>query len=79
MLKIGDTVRVISPAKYKNGDEEELIKIGTICTVVEVCNENEDGTGDVWYGITDSDKRNPFYYVEKELEKGHLEWVKDEK
>ena len=79
MLKVGDTVKVIDKTHYSDGSKKELISIGTICTVKELDYE-EDGTPD--YGllpIDDSrDDGTYFYYLENELEKGHLEWIKDE-
>lgn len=78
MLKVGDTVKVIDTCHYSDGREEEYIPIGTICTVEEV-NHGEDGI--VYYGILPDDENDIgvyFCYLENELEKGHLEWVKDE-
>ena len=50
-------------------------RIGTICKIKEVCQE-DDGTP--YYGITPIDREDvPFYYLEKELEKGQIVWVPD--
>ena len=72
MLKVGDTVKVISKT-MDNGEEREFIPIGTICEVTEIC-EDDNIT---YYGIT-SDGYT-FYYLESELEKGNLVWVPEKK
>ncbi|RHG19992.1 hypothetical protein DW272_01955 [Blautia obeum] len=72
MLKIGDTVKVI-----RITNTGELIPIGTICTVLEVRKELD---GKYYYGIGDNrfySKSVNGYYLENELEKGHLEWIKE--
>ena len=72
MFKIGDTVKVI-----RSTNTGELIPIGTICTVLEVRKELD---GKYYYGIGDNrfhSKSVNGYYLENELEKGHLEWVKE--
>lgn len=79
MLKVGDTVKVVSKTDCGGGVMNELIPIGTICRVTEVCNDQEG----IYYGIVDIRTRecdefmNTGYYLENELEKGHLEWIKD--
>lgn len=77
MLKIGDTVKVISDTASHWDPEErtEYIPIGTICKVIEIINES-DGTP--YYGIAPLDRDDMFCYLESELEKGHVEWIKDE-
>lgn len=75
MLKIGDTVKVLRTTEVE-GVQKELIRIGTICTVLEVC-RNSDGS--YYYGIADTQfhSRNiNGYYLENELEKGHMEWIR---
>lgn len=75
MLKVGDTVKVISTTLC--GDEmKELIPIGTICTVTEVCMSKN-----TYYGITPKDRNDNyyFYYLESELEKGELVWIPEKK
>lgn len=69
MLKIGDTVKVISKTMC-NEKETELIPIGTICTVTEVCNDSY-----TYYGIMPKDRDYTFYYLESEIEKGELVWI----
>lgn len=72
MLKIGDTVKV-----SRSTNVGELIPIGTICTVLEVSKQLD---GKYYYGIGDNrflSKSVNGYYLENELEKGHLEWVKE--
>lgn len=69
MLHVGDTVKVLSTTMH-DGEPIELIKIGTICNVVET-----DGD---WIQIIESNTFNDmgFWYKADEVEKGHLEWVK---
>lgn len=76
MLKVGDTVKVISDTASHWVPEErtEYIPIGTICTVVETDIE-EDGTQSC---AIDPGGGYPYWYKENELEKGHIEWIKDE-
>lgn len=67
MWNIGDIVKIISKTEL-NGESKELLLIGTICRIEEVCQEN-DGTP--YYGITPINQEDvPFYYLEKELERG---------
>lgn len=73
-LKVGDTVKIISKTEAGDGTIKELIPLGTICTVKEVCKES--ATNELYYGVT-TDNECPFYYLRDELEAGHLEWVKD--
>lgn len=76
MLKVGNTVKVISKTNTFLG-MQEFIPIGTICTVVEICVE-WDGT--LYYGVRpDITKRFCFYYLESELEKGNLVWIPEKK
>lgn len=78
MLKVGDTVKVIDKTHYSDGSQKEHIPIGTICTVKEL-DHGEDGI--TYYGILPVDERDIkvyFLYLENELEKGHMEWIKDE-
>lgn len=73
MLKVGDTVKVIGEATTGHN----LIRYGTICTVLTV---NKELDGKYYYGIGDNgfhSKSVNGYYLENELEKGHLEWVKE--
>ena len=78
MLKVGDTVKVISDtvSHWDPNEFTEYIPIGTICVVRDV-DYNEDGTV-TCYGIQPLGTNELWYYLESELEKGHLEWVKDE-
>lgn len=70
MLKIGNTVKVISKI---NG--VEYIKIGTICKIIEIhINDN----GKKYYNIIPLEEiKIDYWYYEDELEKGHLEWIKN--
>lgn len=78
MLKIGDTVKVIGTTDC-GGFEKECIKIGTICRVVGTYMDSKSG---VIVGII-PEKEAPYkgvgeyWYLEKDVEKGHMEWVKD--
>lgn len=76
MLKVGDTVKVISKTMC-SGIETELIPIGTICAVVGVC-----GTENPYCEILPifpRNSRHTHYYLENELEKGELVWVPSNK
>lgn len=73
MLKVGDTVKVIAPTINAIGIEKEYIPIGTICTVTDI-RQFSDGVG---YAL-DAGDGVLFWYLENELEKGHIEWIKDE-
>lgn len=74
MLKITDTVKVISKTNC-GGIMKELIPVGTICIIVS---EHKDKDGSIYYGVTPFHNRNDlFYYLESELEKGSLQWVKE--
>lgn len=77
MLKVGDTVKVIAAtndASYCDGRRKEYIPIGTICTVVDT-DTNFDGLQVCFVSPEDG---CGCWYKENELEKGHMEWVKDE-
>ena len=77
MLKVGDTVKVIAAtedAGYCDGRKIEYIAIGTICTVVETDIE-EDGSQSC---AVDRGDGYVYWYKENELEKGRIEWIKDE-
>ena len=79
MIKVGDTVKVIG--KTVCGIKEaECIKIGTICKVVR---HDVLTNGDEVFGIV-PERELPYngwgeiWYLEKDIEKGHMEWVRDE-
>lgn len=76
MLKVGDTVKVIGTTNC-GGFEKECIPIGTICDVVAT-DTGDDGS--VCYALVPkySIRDFEYWYLEKDLEKGHLEWVKEE-
>lgn len=77
MLKIGDTVKVISATEdFENSQrKQEYIPIGTICEVTGILYEID---GSPFYEIRSTSTGDVFYYLEEELEKGHMEWIKDE-
>lgn len=72
-LKIGDTVKVKDLTIYR-GKRVPLISIGTICRVIGI---DGDSIEIVPQNIS-YEKQFPFSYLRNELEKGHMEWVKDE-
>lgn len=77
MIKVGDTVKVIAStndASYCDGRKIEYIPIGTICKVVET-DIDEEGTQSC---AVDSGNGYEWWYKADELEKGHMEWIKDE-
>lgn len=73
MIKVGDTVKVISMTLF-DGMMVELIRIGTICTVTEILYDSNDIP---MYGIIPVVRNTcvEYYYSEDALEKGRLEWV----
>lgn len=78
MLKVGDIVKVKSKVNYC-GEMKEYIPIGTICKVVEM----ESVPNGCVFRIIPLDQLpvtpyDGFWYLETEVEKGHLEWVKDD-
>ena len=78
MIKVGDIVKVVGTTDI-GGIEKELIKINTICKVVGVENNEKNG---LIVGIV-PEKELPyngygeFWYLEKDVEKGHMEWVRE--
>lgn len=78
MLKIGDTVKVIGKTIDGDGVEKELIPIGTVCRVIGYYNDDKNG---LTVGIRPEGKPSyygEYWYLECDVEKGHMEWVKDE-
>lgn len=78
MLKVGDTVKVIGKTLDENGEEKEFIPIGTICSVVGCYNDNKNR---LTVGIRPEGKSRyvgEYWYLACDVEKGHMEWVKDE-
>ena len=81
MLKVGDTVKVIAStedASYCDGRKKEYIPIGMICTVKEIGHCKNENPYYALLPVNQHDDGLYFCYLEDELEKGHLEWVKDE-
>lgn len=70
MISIGDTVKVISATEF-NGEMVTFYPIGTICKVVE---KDDDGYVGI-IPINSTFEHYSYYYLENELEKGHMEWV----
>lgn len=78
MLKIGDTVKVIGNTIDGSGEEKELIPIGTICRVMGYYNDDKNG---LTVGIVPVDSTfyiGEYWYCACDVEKGHMEWVKEE-
>ena len=76
MLKVGDTVKVFAAtedAGYCDGRKKEYIPIGTICTVTNTY----IGWGGEQICAVDPGDGRAFWYKENELEKGHMEWIKE--
>lgn len=77
MIQVGDTVKVIAATEdtgYCDGRKTEYIPIGTICTVTNTY----IGWNCERVCAVDSGNGYAFWYKENELEKGHMEWIKDE-
>lgn len=60
--------------------EEECIKIGTICKVVD--SERDEFTGKTIFGIIPErdlpyNGYGEYWYLAKDLKKGYVEWVKE--
>ena len=68
-IKVGDTVKVIN-STLVNGHAVQLIPIGTICRVASVEN-NIIGL----IPIFRTAYKEPFYYLDDEVEKGELIWL----
>lgn len=74
MIEVGDTVKVIGTTTGMESPAVELIPIGTVCTVKLV---QDSAIGKVVLIRAESGTR-PYWYPVSSVEKGHLEWVKDE-
>lgn len=79
MIEVGDTVKVISTTDFF-GEQIELISIGTICKVIKIDVDDDENEIYIMIEPLDSwcDKYSGFFYLPNELEKGHMEWVRDE-
>lgn len=76
MINICDTVKVIGTTLNGAGEEKELIKIGTICKVTK----KEKSKEGIIVGIVPIEHPNycEYWYLEKDVEKGRLEWIREE-
>lgn len=79
MLKIGDTVRVIGETVDGNGWKKEYIPIGTICRIIGIENDKKEGLlveiiPEKEYSYSDWG----YWYLARDVEKGHMKWIKDE-
>ena len=72
MLNVGDTVKIINNTLGGDGKKHEYFPIGSIGKVKEVYTEDD---GSPYYGVEVNG--NTFCYLRNELEKGHMEWIKD--
>lgn len=79
MLKVGDTVKVVAKTKdvYNADTPTELIPIGSICKITDVSSIRKSINGKR-RTIKCYELDGCYYYLEEELEKGSLEWVRDE-
>lgn len=78
MLKVGDTVKVIGKTFDGYGKENEYIPIGSICRITDITNDEKEGllveiTPEKEYTYSDYG----YWYLACNVEKGHMEWVKD--
>lgn len=73
-IKIGDTVKVISTTIFNN-KPEELIPIGSICKVTNI--EYDSYAKQNAFELLPINHNYRYWYLEKEIEKGHMEWVKN--
>ncbi len=80
MIKVGDTVKVVGTTVCGDETEKECIKIGTICRVVETENNEREGliVGIIPERELPYNGYGEYWYLEKDVEKGHLEWVKED-
>lgn len=79
MLKVGDIVKVIGKTVDGSGKEKEYIPIGSICRIINMDNDKKEGllveiTSEKEYSYSDYG----YWYLACDVEKGHMEWVKDE-
>ena len=81
MLNVGDLVKIINETCIADDiGRRELYPIGTICMVMEV-DEDQDS---FYYRVVKveeseySGEYDGYWYKENELEKGRLEWIKEE-
>ena len=81
MIKIGDTVKVIDKADIADDvGRRELYPVGTICKVMEV-DKHCDGADYRVVKLEESyyaNENSGWWYKANELEKGHLEWIKED-
>lgn len=76
MIKTGDLVKVTGKTLAGDGTEKELIPIGTICKVLEAYTD-EKGRAVVEIAPHDYNWNKGYHYLEKDVEKGRLEWIPD--
>jgi len=78
MFKIGDAVKVIRKTIDECGEEKEIIPIGTICRVLGYYDNDKNGLT-LQIRPEGADCRiGEFWYRACDVEKGHMEWIKDE-
>lgn len=78
MIKVGDTVKVIGTTVAGLDENKECIKIGTICRVVGTEIDEKAGliVGIIPEGRLPYNGYSEYWYLEKDVEKGHMIWVK---
>lgn len=74
MIKIGDMVKIVDLTGNGVGESVELIPKGTICAVKEITEDNLIEVIPLKFLFS---WRRGFYYSMNDVEKGHLEWVKE--
>ena len=74
-INVGDTVKVLGLTNC-GGLEKELIPIGTICKVINI-ESDEEGVVAELVALDKPNDELGYWYDIKDLEKGHLEWIKD--
>ena len=76
-IKVGDTVKVTGKTLVGFGIERELIKIGTICEVLDISCIDEDTIVELVPINKKTFIDDGWWYSIKDVEKGHLKWIPD--
>lgn len=75
MLNRGDIVKVISTTEWF-GEPKEFIPIGSVCRIVNIDDSPSCGVAYCLVPCNASTGYEGYWYLESEVEEGHLEWVK---
>lgn len=81
MLKVGDTVKFTHMHENdmnQSFTENMLNSVGKIGTIVYIYNDNEIADGELPYSGVRFEYGVTWLIYNECLEKGHLEWIKDE-